>query len=110
LGDGTRKCAPLMAKQLTLEEVEGNGGTVQLDQRVAAPPASIMNRVSDEFLASPGFSLDEYRGIHGRNTLGLLQDEFQSCAIAYDLLESAGPTVLICDCHRTLNPKAQAHS
>ena len=72
LGDGTRKCAPLMTKELTLEQVEGNGGTVQLDQRVAAPGAGIMDHVSDEFLTCPGFSLDEYCGIGRRDTLRLL--------------------------------------
>jgi hypothetical protein len=69
-----------------------------------------MARVSDEFLTSPGFSLNEYCGIHGRNTLRLLQDDFQSRAIAYDLLESAGPTVLINHFHQfnSQSPRAFA--
>jgi len=72
-----------------------------LDQSVAAPWAGIMDRVSDEFFTGPGFPLDEYCGIGRRDTLRLLQNDSQSCAIAYDLLESARPTILISDCHRT---------
>ena len=90
-----------MAEQFTLEQVKGNSGTVQLDQSVAAPWAGIMDRVSDEFFTGPGFPLDEYCGIGRRDTLRLLQNGSQSCAIAYDLLESARPTILISDCHRT---------
>src|SRR5580693_8000645 len=89
-----------MAKELTFEQVEGNGRTVQFDQRVAAAGAGIMDRVSDEFLASAGFSLDEHSGVRRRNPLGLLQHDSQSRAVAYDLLESADPTVLISHFHR----------
>jgi hypothetical protein len=61
-----------MAKELTFEQVEGNGGTVQLDQRVAAAGARIVDRVGDEFLASAGLSLDEHSRVRRRNPLGLL--------------------------------------
>jgi hypothetical protein len=70
--DGARKSASLMAKELTFEQVEGNGGTVQLDQRVAAAGTSIVNRVSDQFLPSSGLSLDEHSRIGRCNTLYLL--------------------------------------
>jgi hypothetical protein len=39
--------APLMAKELTFEQVEGNGGTVQLDKRPSAARADVVNRVRD---------------------------------------------------------------
>ena len=42
-----------MAKELSLEQVEGNGGTVQLDQRPAAAGVGIVDRLSDEFFAVP---------------------------------------------------------
>src|SRR5271168_2377160 len=89
-----------MAKELTFEQVEGNGGTVQLDQRAAAAGAGVMDRVSDEFFASSGFSPDEYRGIRRCNTFHLFQNVSQSWAFADDLLESASTTVLISHCHR----------
>jgi hypothetical protein len=72
LRDRSSKSAPLMAKELTFEQVEGNGRTVQLDQRVAAAGAGIMDRASDEFFASAGLSLDEHSRVRRRNPLGLL--------------------------------------
>jgi len=66
-----RKSASFMAKELTFEQIEGNGGTVQFDQRLAAAGARIVNRVSDEFLASAGLSLDEHSRVHRRNPLSL---------------------------------------
>src|SRR5229473_8570679 len=71
LRDRSSKSASLMAKELTFEQVEGNGGTVQLDQRVAAAGTSIMDCMSDEFLASAGLSLDEHSRVRRRNPLGL---------------------------------------
>jgi len=35
LRDRSSKSATFMTKELTFEQVEGNGGTIQLDQRVA---------------------------------------------------------------------------
>ncbi len=61
-----------MTKELTFEQVEGNGGTVQLDQRVAAAGTGIMDCMSDEFLASAGLSLDEHSRVRRCNPLGLL--------------------------------------
>jgi hypothetical protein len=60
-----------MSKELTFEQVEGNRRTVQLDQGLAATGTRIVNRVSDEFLASAGLSLDEHSRVHRRNPLGL---------------------------------------
>src|SRR6266852_1785218 len=69
---GPSEGATFMTKELTFEQVEGNGGTIQLDQRVATARAGIMDRASDEFLASAGLSLDEHSGVRRRNQLGLL--------------------------------------
>jgi hypothetical protein len=99
LSDCTRKSAPFMAKELTFKQVEGNRRTVQLDQRLAATGTRIVNRVSDEFLASSGFSLDQNSRVHRRNPFGLFQNGSQGRAVADDLLESANPTFLICHYH-----------
>jgi hypothetical protein len=72
LRDRAGKSASFMAKEFTLEQVEGNGGTIQLDQSVAAAGAGIVDRASDEFLASACFSLDEHSRVRRRNPLGLL--------------------------------------
>jgi len=71
LCDCAGKSTPLMAKELTFEQVEGNGGTIQLDQCVAAAWARIVDRVSDEFLASASLALDENGSVRRRNPLGL---------------------------------------
>jgi len=59
-----------------------------------------MDCVSDELLPGPGLSLNEYGGIRRSNTLRLFQNDSQRRTVAYDLLESAGPTILISHCHR----------
>jgi hypothetical protein len=99
LCDCTGKSTPFMAKELTFEQVEGNRRTVQLDQRLAATGTRIVNRVSDEFLASAGFSLDQNSRVHRRNPFGLFQNGSQGRTVADDLLESADPAFLICHYH-----------
>jgi hypothetical protein len=84
-----------MPKELTFEQVEGNRGTVELDQRLAAARTGVMDRASDEFLSRPCFSPYEYSGIYWRYALSLLQDSYQSWAAAYDPLESTSPTIFI---------------
>jgi hypothetical protein len=88
-----------MAKELTFEQVKRNGGAVQLDQRLAAAWTGIVDCVSYEFLASSGFSVNEYRRIRRCDALDLFQNEFQGRATADDLLESPGPTVLFNHSH-----------
>jgi hypothetical protein len=99
LRDRSGKGSPFVAKKLTLEQIERDCGAVELDQRVTAARACIVDRMRDEFLASAGLSLNENSRIRRRNPLGLLQHNSQSRAIAYDLLEPADPTILICRCH-----------
>jgi hypothetical protein len=72
LCDCACESAAFMTKEFALEQVEGNGGTIQLDQSVAAAVAGIVDRASDEFLASACLSLDEHRRVRRRNPLGLL--------------------------------------
>src|SRR4029077_4929513 len=75
LRDGTSKRTPLMAEELAFEQVERNGGTVQLDQRVATAGTGVVDRVSDEFLAGPGLSLDKHCRIGRRDTFHLFQND-----------------------------------
>ncbi len=48
-----------------------------------------MNCVRNQLLASAGFSLDENRGVSGRDSLDLLQHSFQGATVADDSLEPA---------------------
>jgi hypothetical protein len=99
LRDRSGKGSPFVTKKFTLEQVERDCSTVELDQRVTAASARIVDHMRDEFLASAGLSLNENGRIRRRDPLGLLQHNSQSRAIAYDLLESADPTILIWRCH-----------
>lgn len=100
LRDGAGKRTSLMTKQLAFEQIERNGRAVQLDQRVAASRAGIVDRVSDEFLTGPGFSLDEHRRIDSCHALDLRQNGSQSRAVADNLREAASPPILFNRCHR----------
>jgi hypothetical protein len=100
LCDCSGKSTPFMAKELTFKQVEGNRRTVQLDQRLAATGTRIVDRVSDEFLASAGLALDEHSRVRRRNPLGLFKHDSQSRAVPYDLLESPHPTVMINHIHQ----------
>jgi hypothetical protein len=70
LRDRSGKSSPFVAKKLTLKQVERDCGTVELDQRVTAAGARIVDRMRDEFLASAGLSLNENGRIRRRNPLG----------------------------------------
>jgi hypothetical protein len=59
-----------------------------------------MDGMRDEFLASPGLSLDEHGRIGSRHSLDLFQNDSQAGAVADDLLESPGSTILISYYHR----------
>jgi hypothetical protein len=99
LCDRSCKSASLVAEEFALEQVEGNRGTVELDQGLAAAGTRVVDRVSDEFLAGASLSLNENRRVRRRHALGLIENDSKSRAVADDLLESAHPAVLICNCH-----------
>jgi hypothetical protein len=69
-GEGT----PLMAKELTFQQIEGNGRTVQLDKRPSAARADVVNRVRDQLLPGPCFSLNEDCGVCASNALHVFED------------------------------------
>jgi hypothetical protein len=58
-----------------------------------------VDSVSDEFLASASFPMDEHSRVHRRNPFGLLQNGCQSRAVADDLLESSDSAFWICSYH-----------
>jgi hypothetical protein len=94
LRDGAGKSAFLVAKKLAFQKIERNSSAIQLCERASTTRAEIVNRASDEFLTGTGFSLNQNRGIGGRNLFDLLEHRFQGWALAYDLLESTRITVL----------------
>ena len=63
--DGAGEGAPLMAKQLALEEPGGNCGAVELDEGASAPGAVRVDQVGDQLLARSRLAPDEHDGVGG---------------------------------------------
>jgi hypothetical protein len=99
LCDRSCKSASLVAEEFALEQVEGNRRAIELNQGLAAAGTRVVNRVSDEFLAGASLSLNENGRVRRRDSLGLIENDSKSRAVADDLLESAHPAVLICNGH-----------
>src|SRR5947209_17918871 len=65
-----------MPKQLTLQEIEGDGSAVKLDEGASAARAQIVNGMGDQFLSRSGFSQNQQSG-SGRCCLF----HFQQCRL-----------------------------
>src|ERR1700739_639625 len=92
---GTGECASLVAKKLAFQQIERNGGAIQLYKRAPEPRAQTVNCACNQLFARACFSLDKNGGIRGGDLFHLFEHRLQSRAVAYDLLESPGTTVLI---------------
>src|SRR5262245_23066977 len=55
------ECTLFMTEQFRFQQVFGNRGTIHPHKRTITAIAELMNRVCDEFLASPGFAADQDR-------------------------------------------------
>ena len=81
-GPGER--AFLVAKQFTLEEARGNGGTVQFDKWRLPPVGAEVQKASDKFLAGPALALNKHGKIGGEHTIDPLSDFAHGCGPAED--------------------------
>ena len=61
-GHGTGEGAALVAEELGLHQVLGNGGAVDFNERLGAATAAFVERGRDEFLAGAALAGDEDRG------------------------------------------------
>jgi hypothetical protein len=95
LRDGARKSAFLVAKKLAFQQIERNGGAIQLYERAPEARAEIVNRARDQLLAGTCFALDKNGGIRRGDPLNLFEYCFQSWTATYDLLESARISILV---------------
>src|SRR6266404_5655509 len=86
--------ALLMAKKFTFQEIERNSGAIQLYKRASAPGANVVNSTRDQFLAGPGFALNQNGRVRWRDAFDLLENHPESRALAYDLLEPPLTTFL----------------
>src|SRR6266436_3041802 len=89
LRDGSGEGALLMTEQFAFLQIHWNRRAVQLNKWASAALTGIVNGMSDELLACTGFPFDEDSRVCGRNLLHLVEDTFQSGAIADDPIESA---------------------
>src|ERR1700676_3709362 len=89
LGYGARERPSLMAKKLALQQIKRNGSAIELYERTSAARADVVNRARNQFLACPGFSLDQYGGTGRGNAFDLFEQGFEGGARAYQLLGSA---------------------
>ena len=67
---GTRERPPLMAEELALDQILGQGGAVDADEGGVAPHAAEMQGARDQFLAGARLAADQ----HGGHAVGHLRD------------------------------------
>src|SRR5262249_13300787 len=93
--DGSGKRSFFVAEQLALEQTQGNGGAVHLDEGVVLSGAQGVDGARGEFLAGAGLAIDHDRGIGWRHCLYLVQDFSQGFAAADYLLKAMLGTDLV---------------
>src|ERR1700691_2417962 len=96
LCDGPGERALFVAKKLAFQEVQRDGGAVQLDERASASRTDIVDRARDQLLARAGFTLDQDSGTCRRHPFDPIEHSFQRRTVANELLEfaRAGPLIV----------------
>src|SRR5260370_38919989 len=56
---GASERALLVAKKLAFQQIQRNGGAIQLYERTSAARADVVNRTRNQFLSCARFSLDQ---------------------------------------------------
>src|ERR1019366_9449635 len=67
LGQRTGESAFFVAEKFAFDEVFGNGGAIDLDERRVGARTFAVKRAGDEFLARAAFALNQNRGLRARN-------------------------------------------
>src|SRR5258705_3937703 len=88
LRDRTGEGALLMTEQLAFQKIQRNGRAIKLYKWATEALTGVVNGMCDELLACTGFPLDEDSRVGWRNLLHLVENRFQSGAIADDPIES----------------------
>ena len=83
--DGAGERAALVAEELALEQLVGDRGAVEGDERPAAI-GMVMDRAGDELLAGAGLALDQDRGVGRRHATDHLVDLLHGGGAADDEL------------------------
>jgi hypothetical protein len=76
-----------VAKPLALDQSGGQGGAVELDQRLGRAPGIGVDGPGDQLLAGPRLAVDQHGGVGRRHPADLLQHGQQRRGTTDDLLE-----------------------
>jgi hypothetical protein len=95
LRDGSGERTFFVAKKLAFQQIQWDGGAVQLDEWASVSRTDVMNCASDQLLASACFTLDQYSGARWCYSFDVVEDRFQRMAVANELFEFARARALI---------------
>src|SRR5689334_8421625 len=74
-----------MTKQRALDQAIGQGSAIQLDERLVAAIALVVNGAGEELLAGAAFTLQQHRRASGRGHRDGLQNAPNDDTVANDL-------------------------
>ncbi|MGB9004665.1 MAG: hypothetical protein WCB96_02970 [Candidatus Aminicenantales bacterium] len=83
---GARKSALLMAEELRLDELLGNGRAVHLDERLLGPQAVVVDGPGNKLLARSALSVDKHGGVGGRRFEDILPQLLHQGMVADELV------------------------
>ena len=84
---GVGECALLVAEELALQEILGDGAAVDRHEVTGAPRAPPMQRARDELLARPALAGDEHRGLEVGDLGDGAEDVLHRLALRQNRLE-----------------------
>ena len=82
-----REGAALVAKEFALEQLLGNGPTVDWDEAVWLAGAALVDAARHELLAGPGLTQDQHVGLNRGHPPDRLEDRPHRGARAHDVVE-----------------------
>src|SRR5262249_62040230 len=87
-GHGAGERAALVAEELALDQLAGDGRAVHLDERLAATWAVVVDRVRHQLLSRPARAAAEHRQLRVRDLADHVEDLLQRLSLADDALEA----------------------
>src|SRR5205807_10593144 len=84
---GVRVCSTSMAKQLIFKKMVWERPTIEGNEGIASARPVVMNGAGKEFLASPGFSADQYGRIGFRDEWNFCYYSKKAIALTYQRVQ-----------------------
>src|SRR6188768_828163 len=94
-----------VAKELALDELVGDGGTVDLDERAAHAVRVVMNGVGNELFARADFALNQDVRVAGSHAFDQLEEVLHLLALTDDVAEAVAAADLLLEA-QVLGPLA----